>query len=175
LAVDEPPEGEREGETKRLWIPVDGCELRAENGRRTVMSKVEKNGRAAESPEVLEKAKRRTYTAEYKIKILREADECERGELGALLRREGLYSSLLTVWRQQRDEGTIAGLEPKKRGRKERRRHDAVALENERLRKENARLERRLKQAELIIDVQKKVSQMLGIPLKSIDDDGSDS
>src|SRR5207244_4439906 len=158
-------------ETKRLWIPVDGCESRAENGRRAVMSKVEKNGRDAADPEVLEKAKRRRYTAEYKIKILREADACERGELGALLRREGLYSSLLTVWREQRDDGAIAGLEPKKRGRKERRRHDAIALENERLRKENARLEQRLRHAELIIDVQKKVSQMLGIPLKGIDND----
>lgn len=138
---------------------------------------VEKNARGVPYSEVPEKPQRRRFSAEYKLKILREADECsnEPGAIGALLRREGLYSSLLTVWRKQRDAGTIAGLEPQKRGRKATRRRDAVALENERLRKENAKLERRLKQAELIIEVQKKVASMLGIPLKSVEEEGSDS
>jgi len=116
-------------------------------------------------PEVLPKAERRRFTAEYKLRILAEADACtQRGEIGALLRREGLYSSNLTTWRRQRDEGTLAALKPKQRGRKAAV-PDPMALEIERLRKENARLANRLKQAELIIDVQKKVSQILGITL----------
>jgi transposase len=117
------------------------------------------------NPEVTERPVRRRFTAEYKLDILRQADLCtEPGRLGALLRREGLYSSNLTTWRRQRDEGTLAALKPKQRGRKSAA-ADPVALENERLRKENTRLAKRLKQAELIIDVQKKVSQILGITL----------
>lgn len=119
------------------------------------------------NPEVPEKPVRRRFTAEYKLDILHQADLCtEPGSLGALLRREGLYSSNLTSWRRQRDEGTLAALKPKQRGRKAAA-PDSVALENERLRKENARLAKRLKQAELIIDVQKKVSQILGITLET--------
>ena len=96
---------------------------------------------------------------------MEEADGCSQaGELGLLLRREGLYASLLSTWRRQRDEGVLAGLAPKRRGRKAQRK-DAAALENERLRRENERLAQRLKQAETIIEVQKKVSEMLGIAL----------
>ena len=91
------------------------------------------------------------------------------GAVGELLRREGLYSSHLTSWRRQRDEGSLAGLTPKRRGRKAKRK-DALAKENERLRRENQRLAERLRQAETIIDVQKKVSEMLGIPLENPDD-----
>ncbi len=115
-------------------------------------------------PEVPEKPVRRSFTAAYKLKILAEADQCAgRGELGALLRREGLYSSHLTTWRQQRDQGALDGLAPKKRGRKARRK-DPVAEENERLRRKNAQLEHQLRQAETIIDVQKKLCTMLGLP-----------
>lgn len=115
-------------------------------------------------PEVPAKASRRRFTAEYKARILAEADACTpgSGELGALLRREGLYSSNLYTWRRQRDEGALEGLKPKKRGRKPTPRHpleDKVA----RLERENARLQQRLKQAETIIDVQKKVSELLGL------------
>ena len=118
-------------------------------------------------PEVPEKPVRRRFDAAYKQRILLEADGCsEPGELGQLLRREGLYSSLLSTWRRQRDEGGMAGLSPKRRGRKAKRK-DAAALENERLRRENERLAQRLKQAETIIEVQKKVSEMLGIALPS--------
>jgi transposase len=122
-------------------------------------------------PEVPEKPVRRRFTAKYKLDILRQADACtETGSLGALLRREGLHSSNLTTWRRQRDEGTLAALTPKQRGRKA----SLPDPEIERLRKENTRLAKRLKQAELIIDVQKKVSQILGItletPLQSEDD-----
>jgi transposase-like protein len=116
-------------------------------------------------PEVTDKAERRRFSAKYKLSILQQVDACtEPGRIGALLRREGLYSSNLNTWRRQRDEGSLAALRPKPRGRKAAP-ADPVALENERLRKENARLAKRLKQAELIIDVQKKVSQILGITL----------
>lgn len=135
-----------------------------------------KNGREeAPDPEVLAKAQRRRFTAEYKVDILRRAAGCapNSGELGELLRGEGLYSSHITAWRKQRDEGALAGLTDRKRGRKPKRR-DPVALENERLRREVMRLEHRLLQAEAIIDVQKKVSALLGIPLPSDDKNGRD-
>lgn len=124
------------------------------------------------STEVSEKPQRRRFTAQYKADILRRTDAFEMGsgELGELLRKEGLYSSHLLVWRKQRDRGALEGLEPKKRGRKPKRR-DAVTLEVERLRRENAQLQNRLKQAEVIIAVQKKVSELLGIPLAKIDDE----
>ncbi len=118
-------------------------------------------------PEVPEKPVRRSFSAAYKQRIVEEADGCSRpGEVGQLLRREGLYASLLGTWRRQRDEGGLAGLTPKRRGRKAKKK-DAAALENEPLRRENERLTQRLKQAETIIEVQKKVSEMLGIALPS--------
>ena len=118
-------------------------------------------------PEVPEKAVRRRFTAEYKLSILRQAEVCrEPGGVGVLLRREGLYSSHLTTWCRQRDGGVLSGLTPKQRGRKTNPIHPLQA-ENEQLRKEKNRLQKRLKKAELIIDIQKKISQMLGIPLKN--------
>ncbi len=112
-------------------------------------------------PEVRPKAKHRRFSAEYKQRILDEAATCtQRGELGALLRREGLYSSLLTQWRRQQAQGALAGLAPKKRGPKP----DPQADEIARLRRENARLQERLNKAETIIEVQKKVSQLFGTP-----------
>ena len=123
------------------------------------------NGRLLPDPAVPEKPVRRRFTAEYKLRILREADRSsEPGQLGALLRREGLYSSHLTTWRQQREEGTLAGLSPKRRGRKASPEAPLVA-ENERLKRENQRLLAKLRQAETIIEVQKKLSEILGIPL----------
>ena len=126
-------------------------------------------GLGGQSPEaeVLEKPVRRRYPAKYKLRILQEADSCtEHGQLGALLRREGLYSSHLKTWRKQRDEGMLNGLTPRKRGRKAKPK-DPLAEENRRLRRENERLIARLKQAEMIIDVQKKLSEALRIPLES--------
>ena len=112
-------------------------------------------------PEVPAKARRRTFTAKYKLKILAEADGCSKpGEIGALLRREGLYSSHLSKWRQQREEGALAGLTPKKRGRKPRP-VDPQARRVAELERENARLQRKLEQAETIIEVQKKLSRLL--------------
>jgi len=124
-------------------------------------------------PEVAEKPVRRRFAAEYKRKILAEADACsEPGALGELLRREGLYSSHLTTWRRQSDEGALAGLTPKRRGRKAKPKNP-LADEVTRLHRENDRLKEQLRQAELIIDVQKKVSEMLNIPLKSRESHGS--
>jgi transposase-like protein len=116
-------------------------------------------------PAVPERPVRRRFTAEYKLRILREADRSTGpGQLGALLRREGLYSSHLTTWRKQREEGTLAGLTPKRRGRKPN--PDAALIaENERLRRQTERLAEKLRQAETIIAVQKKLSEILGIPL----------
>lgn len=120
---------------------------------------------ATPDPEVPEKPARRRFTADYKLRILREAEACQQhGQLGALLRREGLYSSHLTTWRQQREAGALAALQAKRRGRKPKL-VPPLAAENERLRRENERLAARLKQAETIIDVQKKVSEILGLNL----------
>lgn len=132
-------------------------------------------GSDARNPEVPEKPVRRRFDAAYKLRILEEADRCTQpGELGQLLRREGLYSSHLSTWRRQREEGTLQGLQPKKRGRKAKRK-DRLATENEQLRRENERLAQRLRQAETIIEVQKKVSEMLGIPLPEETSNGSDA
>jgi transposase len=113
-------------------------------------------------PEVPEKAKRRRFSAEYKLAILREADRCTQpGQIGALLRRERLYSSHLVDWRRQRDAGALQAL-ARARGRKP---ADPARVEAERLRRENERLRGRLAQAEKIIEIQGKVSELLGIPL----------
>ncbi len=113
--------------------------------------------------EVTPKAKRRRFSAQYKLRILEEADRCTQpGQIGALLRREGLYSSNLTSWRRQRDQGQIGALSPKKRGPKPV--PDATMVrELTKLREQNQRLEHKLKKAELIIEVQKKVSALLGL------------
>ena len=119
------------------------------------------------NPEVVVKAQRRRFTAEYKRRILQEADACtQHGEIGALLRREGLYSSHLNTWRHQRARGELQGLTPAKRGRKT----DPQAAENARLVRETERLKAQLARAELIIEVQKKVSQLLGLPEIPLDE-----
>lgn len=117
---------------------------------------------ARPDPEVLARPKRRRFTAEYRMSIVREADACTRkGELGALLRREGLYSSYLTQWRQQRNRG---GLDIEKRGRKL---TSQAETELVRLRKENAKLTKDLAATRMVVDVQKNVSALLGIALES--------
>jgi transposase-like protein len=129
----------------------------------------ERNGSLG--PEVSEKARRRRFEAAYKLRILAEAEGCiAPGQLGELLRREGLYSSHLTSWRKQRDAGAQEALAPKQRGRKPKHK-DPLALERARLERENRRLTERLRQAETIIEVQKKVSEMLGISTASQTDD----
>jgi len=106
------------------------------------------------------RAKRRTFSAAEKLRILREAERCPQGELGALLRREGIYSSHLTTWRRERDRSQLVGLTPRKRGPKV----DEQAQRLAQLERENARLQAQLGKAELIIDAQKKLLQVLGLP-----------
>jgi len=117
-------------------------------------------------PEVVPKAERRRFTAEYKQRILAEADACtQRGAIGALLRREGLYRSHLDKWREQRRAGAMQALTPQQRGRKP----DPPAAEIARLRRENERLQQRLQRAETIIEVQKKLSTLLGLATSESD------
>jgi transposase-like protein len=121
-------------------------------------------------PAVSEKAKRRQFTADYKLRILREVEQCKApGEIGAILRREGLYSSHLTDWRRQRDQIAKQGLVERKRGPK-------VKPEDPRIKeleRENTRLKRRLQRAEAMLEIQKKASELLGIPLSQLDEDES--
>jgi transposase-like protein len=119
---------------------------------------------------VTAKAKRRRFTAEYKRRVLKEADACDRGELGALLRREGLYSSHLIQWRRARDAGEFAGLTPRKRGPKTQTR-DASAQKLAEAERKIARLEAENAKLQLICDVQKKVSQLLGVTLPTSPED----
>jgi len=131
------------------------------------------NNRAAArpvpDPEVSARPQRRRFTAAYKARIVEEAQRCsEPGEIGALLRREGLYSSALTQWRRQYQAGALKGLKDDKRGRK--RTRDARDNELERLQRENQRLNKKLRQAELIIEIQKKVAAMLGNPIETLPD-----
>ena len=120
-------------------------------------------------PEVVAKAKRRTFTAEYKQRILQEADSAAAtpGGVGALLRREGLYSSHLGNWRRERSQGIQEALAPRKRGPKSQR--IPLAEENQKLRRQVGQLTEKLRKAELIIDVQKKVAALLGHPIPEVD------
>ena len=121
------------------------------------------NGRLPE-PAVTEKATRRKFSAEYKLRILAEAEgSTERGQIGALLRREGLYASTLDKWRKQRERGTLGG---EKRGPKV----DAQAQELRRLQRENERLQQQLRRAENIIEIQKKLAVLLGAELNTGDE-----
>ena len=121
--------------------------------------------RTAPDPEVRERAVRRRFTAEYKLRILRETELCEeQGQLGSLLRREGLYSSNLTTWRRQMEQGMLIALSPRKRGPKAKSTHP-LARRIAELEQENKKLKNKLKQAETIIEVQKKISEILQTPL----------
>ena len=116
-------------------------------------------------PEVSEKPVRRRFTAEYKRRILREAESCkEHGQMGAFLRREGLYFSNLITWRRQAEQGTLEALSPKKRGPKERKPDPSIRRIAE-LEKEAQKLRHKLRQAELIIEAQKKIAEILERPL----------
>ena len=120
-------------------------------------------------PEVVADARRRTFTAEYKLRILTEADAAavRPGAIGALQRREGLYSSHLVTWRRERRDGMLKGLTPHKRGPTSKR--SPQEDEMQKLRRENLRLTEELRKAEIIIDVQKKVGTLLGWPLPKAD------
>lgn len=111
--------------------------------------------------EVSPKATRRRYTAEYKARIVREADACTKsGDVGALLRREGLYSSLLSTWRRAMAAGALSGLQARRRGPKKKP-EDLVAKRVAELERDNAKLKKRLDDAEMIITFQKKLAEML--------------
>ena len=125
---------------------------------------------AAPDPEVLPKPTRRQFTAEYRLRILEEADRCTgRGEVGRLLRREGLYSSHLANWRKARPEGALSGLRPKRRGRKPTE-ANPLTPKVKRLEAKVKRLERELAAAHTILDVQGRVAGLLGFSLE----DGKD-
>ena len=136
------------------------------------MSRNNRERKDVPDPEVVATAKRRHFSAKEKLRILEEADACEHGEIGALVRREGIYTSYLSRWRRERDRGQLEGLGAKKRGRASRP-EKALTEENERLRRENKRLKERLAQAETIIEVQKKVSQLLGLTPTETESTGS--
>ena len=122
-------------------------------------------------PEVPAKVQRRQFTAEYRRRILKEADACKKyGELGALLRREGLYSSHLANWRRQRDQGELLAGRARKRGPTPK----PIDPRVKQLEVENRRLQRKLARAETIITLQKTVAEILGIPLKPLDIDETD-
>ncbi len=130
------------------------------NGKQDAVVETDVSGLCEQVPdaEVVVKAKRRRFTKQYKLRILKQVDACTRpGEIGAVLRREGLYSSYVSKWRMQRDQGQ---LETKKRGRPA---ADPSQKQLARLRVENARLSKKLEQAEAIIEVQKKLSDLLGL------------
>ena len=119
---------------------------------------------AGVNTEVVARPTRRRFSAEYKLRLLQEADQCADGQVGSLLRREGLYASHLTTWTRQREAGQLAGLTPHKRGRKA----DPQATELVRLQRENGKLQGQLQRAELIIDAQKKLLVLLNQPIPEV-------
>ena len=122
-------------------------------------------------PEVTPKAKRRSFSAAYKKKILAEVDAAAgTGNIGEILRREGIYSSTLTGWRKER-EAAVDTAFSQKRGPEPK--HNPLTAENEKLRRRNQRLEEELRKAEIIIDVQKKVAMLLGRPLPPVPESGN--
>jgi transposase len=161
--------------------PVSGSPLAPEgtaerrDGERSEPSRSEagSSGAAAPSTQVRPRPTRRHFTAEYKLSVVQQADACRApGEIGALLRREGLYSGHLSTWRIQRKQGALSALTARRRGPKA---ATPEAREVEALRRENERLRRELERANLCIDIQKKASEMLGIRLSPPASDGSGS
>ena len=152
-----------------LMVEGTGSELEDETVARRA-SGDKPVGALRPDPEVAPTAKRRRFSGAEKRRILAEADRCTKpGEIGALMRREGIYSSMLATWRKQRDQAEREALAPQKRGPKP----DATLAERQRadqLERENARLREKLERAHVIIDVQKKLCTLLGLPTA----DGSD-
>lgn len=150
-----PSAGRREGE-------------RSEVDRSSVDGRAGPHTATRPDPEVPAKAKRRSFDGPYKQRILAEADRAQApGDIGALPRREGLYSSHLVTWRREREAGSLQALTPKRRGPKVKR--NPLEEENQKLHQENQRLSDRLRTAEIIIDVQKKVAALLGRPILTPD------
>ena len=155
-------------------VEIDATgEAEAEGARRATgasVSPVEPAPRGPD-PEVPAKVQRRRFSVEYRLRIVKQADACKKpGDLGALLRREGLYSSLLTNWRRQREQGALQDMRGRRRGPKPR----PVDPRVKQLEAENRRLQRKLQRAETIITLQKQVAEILGIPLKPLVSDETD-
>ena len=141
---------------------------RSEGDRSATDGKTAADPKPHPDPEVVAQAKRRHFTAEYKQRILEAADQAKgSGSIGALLRREGLYSSLLATWRREREAGVRKALTPHKRGPKSKR--DPLQEATDKLHRENERLTEQLRKAEIVIDVQKKVAALLGWPIATAD------
>jgi transposase len=173
---------------KKAQEKVEKSELAAAPRSEGERSEPERSGAAANSPatadpmpvevaipnpEVSAQSRRRRFSAGYKLRILEEADSCDPGGVAALLRREGLYSSHLSTWRRQRESGEIAGLQPRKRGKKPSPK-SPLSDEVQRLTRENRRLEERLRKAAIIIDVQKKLCDVLGLTVPPIEQNEDD-
>jgi transposase-like protein len=149
-----------------LHTPIDAEAGAAMNGGRrpTIVA-----APASTSPELSDRPRRRTFTAKDKLRILADIDRAaETRGIGAILRREGLYSSTLSEWRRQRDAGAFSALVPGKRGPKTAA-PNLLSAEVAALQRNNVRLTQRLARAEAVIDIQKKVAALLGIPLASTD------
>ena len=155
---------ERESMTlQEMGAPALGVEERRDEAPQ---GRSQPRARPTPDPEVVAKPKRRKFTAQYRLRILEEAESCTQpGEVGRLLRREGLYSSHLTEWRRARREGSLQGLTPSKRGRKPAERNPLSAKVHE-LEAKVARLEKELHTAHTILDVQGKVAGLLGFSLE---------
>ena len=154
-------EDKSDEELKALEVSDRRGEVSQETGKRTEPKVVSRP-----NPEVPAKATRRRFSARYKIRILEQTDGCESGEVAGVLRREGLYWSNLQTWRRQREEGTLQALTPRKRGRKSK---PVNPLDHQlkRVEAENRKLKRKLEKYEAMLDLQKKVSKLLGISLES--------
>lgn len=124
---------------------------------------------AIPDPESRPRSKRRTYTSRYKLQILKETEQAPKGGVGAILRREGLYSGSLTAWRKERDAGSLGVLASKMRGPKP----NPERAELEQLRRKLARTEKRLEVAEHVIAAQKKLCALLGLPSATEEDESS--
>lgn len=151
---------------KKRLLATECSEPERSEGERNAVANNAASSPGAPDPEVSAKPKRRRFTSAYKARIVEEVLKCtEQGQIGALLRREGLYSSAITLWRRQYQSGALRALKDDKRGRKPVR--DARDQELERLRGEIERLNKKLVKAELIIDIQKKVAALLGNPIET--------
>ena len=152
-------------------MPEMGLAGEAEGARRATGASPAVTPAGVPDPAVEAKPKRRRFTAEYKLRLLREVERAKgAGEVGAILRREGLYSSHLVTWRRERDRVAKAGLAARQRGPKRQVEDPRV----KQLERENARLRKQLQRAEFLIEIQKKASEMLGIPLKPLEPDEND-
>lgn len=132
----------------------------------------EKEAKEYPTPEVRERPERRQFTAAYKLSVLQKLDGCkEPGSVGQVLRREGLYSSLVSTWRVQRQMGALTGLAPQKRGRKPEP-VNPLAAKYAALERKNRSLERKLKRTEMLVEIQKKIADLFGISLEKPENEG---